>query len=147
MKLIQPTHIVLLAVPLALSLCLCLPAHEASAGNAAGADPQARFQGFCASWMGKLRKRENHNVAQVRVERNGSGYVGRFTGYGRKPVGCVARPTGKSSTPYVGRLIYHEIEYEKAGRTQTQAVSASPREVGRVEVMELFRYNGSKWIY
>lgn len=105
------------------------------------------FAKFCATWLSKLELRHRQNEQAVRYQRSGDLLVGEFTGYGRRPLSCSARPTGDSRTPLVGRLGYHEIRYQKAGSTKSRARRSSPRELYRIEVTELFRYDGSSWRY
>ncbi len=105
------------------------------------------FTKFCGEWLSKLETRHRKNEQSVQYQRKGHLFVGEFTGYGRRPLSCSARPTGDSRTPLVGRLGYHEIRYQKAGGTKSRARKSSPRELYRIEVTELFRYDGSSWRY
>ena len=110
-------------------------------------DGAHRFERFCGTWISKLEKREQANERNVRFKRTGQQYVGEFTGYGRAPLRCTATPTGKPVTPLVGRLGYHEIRYQKSGATRAGAKKSKPRELYRIEVTELFRYDGKSWVY
>jgi hypothetical protein len=105
------------------------------------------FELFCTNWISKLRNRQQTNERSVQFKRAGSFYIGEFTGYGRRPLRCEATPTGKPVTPLVGRIGYHEIRYQKSGKTRNQAQQSQPRELYRIEVTELFRYDGSTWVY
>jgi hypothetical protein len=105
------------------------------------------FERFCASWMTKLRDRQKANERSAHFQRRGDVYVAEFTGYGSAPLSCSARPTGKPAAPFVGKLVYHEIRYSKSGASPAAAQKVEPRELYRIEVMELFRYDGSAWLY
>jgi hypothetical protein len=132
---------------------LCAPACAAGpkSGGPQGVAPSPGradgFERFCASWMGKLRDRQKTNERSARFQRRGDVYVAEFTGYGNTPLSCSARPTGKPTAPFVGKLVYHEIRYSKSGASPAAAQKVEPRELYRIEVMELFRYDGSAWLY
>ncbi len=132
-----------LAIVLATGLALALgaPAAPARAAEDGG------FGSFCQTWMGKLQKRERDNIARMKIRRAAEGVVGEYTGYARKPTRC--KPTSKvvPGKPAVGTLVYHEIRYAKRGADQKAARAATPRAVNTVEVMEIFRYDGKRWIY
>jgi hypothetical protein len=113
----------------------------------AGSDGRRTFDRFCKSWMGKLRQRHVDNERSVHFVKRGSRMVGEFTGYTSKAMECKAKPTGKAAAPYIGRIVYHEIRYGKEGSTAAKAKKAKPKELYRVEVTELFRYDGSAWKY
>jgi hypothetical protein len=151
------------SIPLALGLILVLgcagPAEmDKPDSTVKGVEPDASMNGalkagsrsfeqFCSDWLSKLRSRQQTNERSLRFKRTGGLYVGEFTGYGRTPLQCKATPTGKPVTPLVGRLGYHEIRYQKSGKTRGQAEKSKARELYRIEVTELFRYNGKTWVY
>jgi hypothetical protein len=105
------------------------------------------FDGFCARWMEKLRVREADNARAARIVKNDTGYVGEFKGYGRKPLRCRARPTGSPSTPWVGQLVYEEFVYRKHGKSLSAARSSKPEIAARTHVLEIFKFDGSRWVY
>jgi hypothetical protein len=121
------------------ALCLA-PLRAARAG-----DPT--FDRFCTEWMAKLQQREHQNLAKVRWEKQGGALVGRYTGYARTPIQC--NPTSKVTPgrPAVGKLVYQEIVYQKRGSTASAAQSSEPAVIETTEVMEVFRYDGRKWMY
>jgi hypothetical protein len=126
------------------ALALLAAPARADAPAASGAHG---FERFCASWMQKLRVREADNARATRIVPAESGYVGEFTGYGRKLLKCRARPTGSPSTPWVGQLVYEEIRYRKSGRSPSAARSSKPVIAARTHVLEIFKFDGSRWIY
>ncbi len=105
------------------------------------------FRNFCNEWMKKLNEREvrNHSLAQPTSKEEK--LTLRYTGYGKSPSKCEVRATGVPSQPFVGRLMYDEIEYEKAAATSSELAMQSPAIYTRTEVMEIFRYDGKKWVY
>jgi hypothetical protein len=100
----------------------------------------ASFQSFCGEWMHKLAAREAANQKKAATDSNGAR---EYVGYETTPVRCETKPTGVKSNPFVGKLVYHELRYR-----QPAGASAARRDVvGRVEVMEIFRFDGRRWQY
>src|SRR5262245_58739687 len=116
---------------------LCAPAPSAQAAQS--------FDSFCAEWMGKLAKRESDNVSKVKYSNEGGRVVGNYTGYDSAPVRCQSK--AQPGKPGVGTLVYNELHYRKAGDSVESAKKSSPVVVERVEVMEIFRFDGSAWKY
>ena len=112
---------------------------------AAGADPE--FERFCSQWMEKLAQRERQNVAKVRWVQRGAGFIGEYTGYARRPIQCEPTTAVTPGRPAVGKLVYEEIVYQKAGADQASARIAQPAVLRTTEVMEVFRYDGKRWMY
>lgn len=103
------------------------------------------FDSFCAQWMGKLAAREQQNLQKIQYVPNGGQVVGAYTGYEKVPIRCQTR--AKPGAPGVGTLVYNEVRYQKAGPTVEGAKSSSPQVVEKVEIMEIFRFDGAKWKY
>jgi len=103
------------------------------------------FDSFCAEWMGKLAAREQANAAKVEYKPQGGQVVGTYTGYEKTPLRCQSR--AKPGAPGVGTLVYNELHFQKAGQTVEGAKKSSPQVVEKVEVMEIFRFDGSAWKY
>ncbi len=118
----------------------------AQAGPGLTAGSQS-FERFCSTWMGKLAERERQNLAKAQPQRNGSGFLVEYTGYAAKPVRCEARETGVPSNPFIGKLVYHELRYRRAGATPERAHGGDASVLEQVEVMEIFRFDGSRWVY
>jgi hypothetical protein len=115
--------------------------------GAARAEDDAAFDRFCAQWMEKLAVRERQNLAKVRWEKRGPSHVGQYTGYARTPIRCQPTSSVKPGRPAVGKLVYHEILYQKTGDTPKAAQLAQPAVLQTTEVMEVFRYDGRDWKY
>lgn len=134
-----------LAPALCLALTLIGAPLLAASPAAAGSSPD--FADFCAAWMAKLRAREADNARTARIVQVASEWVGEFTGYGRKPLHCTARPTGSPSAPFVGHLVYEEIVYRKKGASPKDARGSEPEPAVRTRVMEIFKFDGVKWVW
>ena len=125
----------------------CSPGPGGSAGRISGnSDAHQEFSGFCQNWMEKLRVRERSNLAKLRLRSVGSQIVGEYTGYGSGALECSAASTGLMATPFVGTLIYREIHYSKRGKDRKRALKSEPRTLRTIEVTELFRYDGTRWL-
>lgn len=113
------------------------------------AAPPARaaqsFDSFCAEWMAKLAAREQQNVSKVQYTPQGGRVVGTYTGYEKTPLRCQSR--AKPGAPGVGTLVYNELHLKKTGDSVESAKKSSPELVEKVEVMEIFRFDGSAWKY
>jgi hypothetical protein len=103
------------------------------------------FDSFCNEWMGKLAVREQQNLQKMQFAPENGRVVGAYKGYDKVPVRCQTR--AKAGTPGVGTLVYHEVHYKKVGPTVEGAKTSAPQIVEKVEVMEIFRYDGKKWKY
>ncbi|HTO52164.1 MAG TPA: hypothetical protein VMR50_02175 [Myxococcota bacterium] len=122
---------------LALGTLALTPAPKASAAQS--------FDSFCQEWMGKLAQREQQNAAKVEYKSQGSQVVGTYTGYEKTPLRCQSR--AKPGAPGVGTLVYNELHMRKAGSSVEGAKQSSPEVVEKVEVMEIFRFDGAAWKY
>ena len=104
------------------------------------------FTRFCSEWMGKLAQRERDNLKTAEARPGSGGVVLEYTGYATQPVRCVAR-IPQPGKPGVGILVYMELRYRRSGSDLVQARSSDPAVVSQVEVTELFRFDGSRWLY
>jgi hypothetical protein len=130
---------------LACAAPLTARADESALPPAPSRDPE--FSRFCNTWMHKLAQRERDNAANLKMVRRAGGFVGEWVGYAKTPVRCIAKATGRRENPFVGRLVYHEIRYRQAGPTPEAARSGQAAEIARTEVMEIFRFDGQRWVY
>ena len=103
------------------------------------------FDSFCAEWMSKLAAREQQNASKVQYSPQNGRVVGTYTGYDKTPLRCQSR--AKPGAPGVGTLVYNELHLRKAGDSVENAKKSSPELVEKVEVMEIFRFDGSAWKY
>jgi len=103
------------------------------------------FDSFCSEWMSKLAAREEQNLATVQYTPENGHVVGKYTGYDKSPTKCQSR--AKAGAPGVGTLVYNELHFQKSGDSVDAAKKSSPQVVEKVEVMEIFRFDGSAWKY
>lgn len=137
---------------LLLGLCvfaLGLPHARAGSDRApeAGA-AAASFQSFCARWMSKLVSRQEHNLAKAKSRRAGSGgVILEYTGYGSTPVRCEAHEASSGSGIPIGRIVYQELRMRKQGPDRRTAAKSAADVLDQIEVMEIFRFDGERWVY
>ncbi len=103
------------------------------------------FDSFCSEWMSKLAAREQQNASKMHYAPQNGRVVGTYTGYDKVALRCQSR--AKPGTPGVGTLVYNELHLRKAGDSVESAKKSSPELVEKVEVMEIFRFDGSAWKY
>ena len=117
---------------------------------AVAAPPHAQanddFVRFCSEWMGKLAQRERDNLRSAAARAGSGGVVLEYTGYASQPKSCVAR-IPQAGKPGVGILVYLELRYRRSGSNVVQARSSEPAVLSQVEVTELFRFDGKRWLY
>ena len=56
-------------------------------------------------------------------------------------------PSEHKIVPYVGRMMYHEVEYVCIGKTEKDALAGPFSEVNRRPMTELIKYMKGKWTY
>ncbi len=110
--------------------------------NVASETPIDSFPAFCNSWMEKLRDREVNNLAHIQWQEGAEGVEGTYVGYSVDYT-CTVSPDG----PPVGKVGYHEIRYQKRGRTIAEAEQSSPLPVETCYTRELFGFIEGKWQY
>jgi hypothetical protein len=135
----------LAATAICAGVLVSLAAPAAQAGP--GLTGPSSFERFCSTWMGKLAERERFNLKNAAARRDGNRFVVEYVGYARTPARCEAKPSGVASNPFVGKLVYQELRYERAGSSKDHALSSEPRVLSSTEVMEIFRFDGSRWVY
>lgn len=104
------------------------------------------FTRFCSEWMGKLAQRERDNLKSAQARPGSGGIVLEYTGYAAQPIRCVAR-IPQPGKPGVGILVYMEMRYRRSGADVVHARSSEPAVLSQVEVTELFRFDGTRWLY
>ena len=106
---------------------------------------QAKFEAFAAEWMEKLRERERFNAKNVKWRPAGEGVEGLYVGYDTANYRLL--PLSNVETMPIGKIVYLELKLRLAGGSEDDARAGRPQIVERVEVTELFRYHGGKWVY
>jgi len=115
-------------------------------GPPAKLDSGDGFGAFCGQWMQKLAERERANLAGARAVESGDRTVLEYVGYAREPLSCTSR-VEQPGRPGVGVIVYHELRYRRSGEDTAAARVSTPEVLEKIEVTEVFRYDGSRWSY
>jgi len=105
------------------------------------------FESFSKGWMFKLEQVSQQNSRDLKPESTADGrLVGRYVCYGPE---CVREVRGTDSkiTPYVGIIRYAQKVMEKEGETPQKMKAHSGVPTGEIQVTEIFRYTGGRWVY
>ncbi len=119
-----------------------------SGAAAAAGDPETirkRFETFASGWMEKLRERQRFNLSKAKWRPSGAGVEAVYIGYDTANFRIL--PLSNVETNPIGKLVYLELTMRLVGATEEAARALQPEIVDRVEVTELFRYDGEKWVY
>ncbi len=127
-------------------MMLCAPLAALGDAPPAKNDRGDGFPAFCGQWMRKLSERERANLANAKEARVSGRVVLEYTGYANEPLSCNSR-VKQPGRPGVGVLVYHELHYRRSGATNAEARANDPEVVEKIEVTEVFRYDGSRWSY
>jgi hypothetical protein len=127
-------------------LALCVFVLLIAPGSARSDEPGDGFAAFCTKWMQKLAVREQANAKAAELRTLGGEVVVEYTGYAREPGRCESR-VKRPGSPGVGVLVYHELRYRGSGADAKAARGAEPSVLERIEVTEVFRYDGRRWSY
>ena len=134
------------AAALVVALALA-PAGAAPASSPSLKSARKSFDRFCASWMAKLEDREATNLRSAPAHKAGTRFVLEYTGYADTALRCEAKASGVASNPYIGKLVYHEYQFRRTGPTEPRARRNPATVLQSIEVMEIFRFDGARWVY
>lgn len=135
------------SLPVILLLALCALTKPAFAGDGVPQPVLNSFEKFGNTWMARLDQVNRDNSLALKPENAGTGLVvGRYICYGPDCVKEV-RVTGSAATPYVGILRYPQKTMEKTGENAQKMKAAPGVATNEIQVMEIFRYTGGRWVY
>ncbi len=100
----------------------------------ATAKMEESFRSFSGGWMQKLERAQAQNHAKAPS--------GRYKGY-EPDFKIQLKPTGHAAAPYVGILRYRELTYDCSKRVAGGACAVASSS----GVMEIFRFQGGRWVY
>ena len=117
------------------------------AGEGVPSSVLTSFESFSTGWMSRLEQVSQQNSRSLKPESSANGrVVGRYVHYGPDCVREV-RGTGSKATPYVGILRYAQKVVEKEGETLQKMKEHPGVPTSEIQVMEIFRYTGGRWVY
>ncbi len=112
------------------------------------AQVEQRFVQFQKDWIKKLNTEGKYGEKGMRVER--SPHDGSFTArYDeiREVPGSHIKKTGQAATPYVGTMHYEIYGCTATGKTAEEARRGPFKCALQTDTNEIFRFNGTKWLY
>ena len=112
------------------------------------AQVERSFVQFQKDWIKKLNTEGKYGQKGMRVEK--SSVDGSFTAkYDevREAPGSRIKKTGNAASPYVGTMHYEIYGCTAAGKTAEEAKRGSFNCVLQGDTNEIFRFNGTKWLY
>lgn len=119
----------------------------ALAGEAVPPSILTSFEDFSSGWMSRLEQVSQQNSRVLKSEPAGNGrVVGRYVSYGPDSMREV-RGTSSKATPYVGIIRYAQKTMEKEGENLQKMKEHPGVSTSEIQVMEVFRYTGGRWVY
>lgn len=113
------------------------------------AQVQKKFEDFEKTWIQKLNTQGRYGEGSMRIEKGAGGgslYEAKYDVI-KERAGRFVEKTNKKATPYVGVIRYEIWTCSAFGKTPEEA-RAGKFECGLNDhVREIFRYNGTEWIY
>jgi hypothetical protein len=105
------------------------------------------FESFGNTWMARLAQVNQQNTRTLKSASAADGrVVGRYVCYGPDSLREV-RGTDSKLTPYVGIIRYSQKTMEKEGDTQQKMREHPGVQTSEIQVTEIFRYTGGRWVY
>jgi hypothetical protein len=112
------------------------------------AQVEQSFAQFQKEWVKKLNTEGKYGEKTMKVEK--SPYNDSFTAkYNeiREAPGSKIKSTGQAATPYVGTMHYQIFGCTATGDTAEEAKRGPFNCVLQGDTNEIFRFNGTKWLY
>jgi len=106
------------------------------------------FVQFQKDWIKKLNTEGKYGEKGLRIEK--SPIDGSFTAkYDeiREAPGSHIKKVGQAATPYIGTMHYEIYGCSAAGKTAEEARQGPFNCVLHTDTNEIFRFNGTKWLY
>lgn len=128
----------------AYAVIVALTVPTVGAGQSLDEIAARKFGSFCVDWMEKLAIRERDNRTTVRWEAGPTGVSGEYVGYSADH-SCELKRTTEGVL--IGKVNYREFVYQQQGASVQEAHNSALRIVDTTQVLELFRYDGSRWVY
>jgi len=112
----------------------------------AAGNVEESFAAFAREWVEHVESNFRYNASSVQVEPADGGYVARYFAVESDSLEMRVKATTTPDCPYVGVLRYVERQLEAGGSTPEFARRGPFRPVRRVQITELFRYSGTRWV-
>lgn len=112
------------------------------------AQVEQSFVGFQKDWIKKLNTEGKYGEKSMRVEKvpgDGS-FIAKYDAV-KEAAGSQIKKTGQAASPYIGTMHYEIYGCTATGKTAEEAKRGPFKCELQADTTEIFRFNGTKWIY
>jgi hypothetical protein len=112
------------------------------------AQVEQSFVQFQKDWIKKLNTEGKYGEKSVRVEKtSGDGsYTAKYDAL-KEAAGSRIKKTDQAATPYIGTMHYEIHGCTATGKTAEEAKRGPYKCELKGDTTEIFRFNGTKWMY
>ena len=112
------------------------------------AQVEKSFVQFQKDWIKKLNTEGKYGEKGMRVEKSptDNSFSAKYDEIREAP-GSYIKKTGQAATPYVGTMHYEIYGCTAAGNTAEEARRGPFRCALQSDTNEIFRFNGTRWLY
>jgi hypothetical protein len=110
---------------------------------------QKKFATFEKEWINKLNEQGKYGKGSMQVEEGAGGgalFVAKYDVI-KERAGSQIEKTDQPATPYVGVIRYEIWTCSAFGKTTEEAKSGKFECELKSQVREIFRFNGTEWVY
>jgi hypothetical protein len=110
---------------------------------------QQKFEAFEKAWLKKLSDQGPYGEKTMKVEKGAGGgalFVARYDVV-KERAGRYIKKTSQPATPYVGMMRYEIWTCSAFGKTSEEARAGEFECELTSHVREIFRFNGTDWVY
>ena len=120
---------------------------SAPAPVADGNKLKADLDVFAKSCVISMNRQIKPGINTKQVTKTPDGYRAHYTAVDPDSLNTSYSPSEHKIVPYIGRMMYHEVEYVSSGKTEKDALAGPFSEVNRRPMTELIKYMKGKWTY
>ena len=113
------------------------------------AQVEQSFLQFQKEWIKKLNTEGKYGEKSMRVEKvpgDDSQFIARYDAV-KEASGSHIKKTSQAATPYIGTMHYEIWACSAGGKTAEEARQGPFNCELRTDTTEIFRFNGTKWVY
>jgi hypothetical protein len=110
---------------------------------------QQKLEAFEKAWIKKLNEQGKYGQASMRVEKGAGGGTLVAARYDiiRERAGRYIQKTNQPKTPYIGVIRYEIWTCSAFGKTPEEAKAGKFECELQSHIREIFRFNGTEWVY
>ena len=108
---------------------------------------QRELDAFAYNSVAAMNKHIKPGINSKDVSATGNGFTARYLAVDSDSVTTSYSPSDNKVVKYIGRIMYHEVEYACTAPTRAQALAGPFSEVNRSAMTELIKHMKGKWTY